>query len=548
MTTPYNVLSRNATLLNGKASKHSIIGVIIAVIAVIIATILSGYFSFGEVTPNTFFKAQKTNMALWFLDLMPFVFAFWGQYVSGMLSLEAGAMVLDQTSELLANTAAIEKKAAYEATHDSLTNLPNRTLFLDRMQQAIITAQREDYSLAVFILDIDRFKEVNDTLGHYNGDRLLHQVALRLSGVIRKSDTLARIGGDEFAFLLPKPGSKEKLEALANKIKNALAPPFAVENLSLDVQASIGAVLFPDHGKDVDTLMQRADVAMYVAKKDNVGFVVYSKDLDEHSPHRLTLMGELREAIKCDELRVYYQPKILSVSAKLHSVEALVRWQHKTHGLMQPDDFIPMAERTGLIQDLTLWVLKESLKQCAEWHKLNINIGVAVNLSPQCLLNPEFPEVLTGLLASYGFPAEFLTLEITETSIMAGADRSLEILERIHEMGVSFSIDDFGTGYSSLAYLKKLPVSEIKIDKSFVLDMLKDESDATIVKTTIQLGHNLGLKVVAEGVEDEKTYSALKDMGCDVLQGYFMSRPVPAKDFMAWAQKKSKGNVLPVKK
>jgi EAL domain-containing protein (putative c-di-GMP-specific phosphodiesterase class I) len=322
-----------------------------------------------------------------------------------------------------------------------------------------------------------------------------------------------------------------------------MTPPFALENLSLDVQASIGAVLFPDHGKDVDTLMQRADVAMYVAKQDNIGFVVYSKDLDEHSPHRLTLMGELREGIKCDELKLYYQPKIRSASNKLNSVEALVRWQHKIHGLMLPDDFIPLAERTGLIQDLTFWTLKEALKRCTEWHKQNINIGVAVNLSPQCLLNPEFPEILTGLLASYGFPAEFLTLEITETSIMTGADRSLKILERIHEMGVSFSIDDFGTGYSSLAYLKKLPVSEIKIDKSFVMEMLKDKSDATIVKATIQLGHNLGLKVVAEGVEDKETYSALKDMGCDILQGYYISRPAPAKDFMDWVQRKGKDGV-----
>jgi diguanylate cyclase (GGDEF)-like protein len=530
-------------MLNQKASKHSIIGAIIAIIAIIAATILSGYFSFGEITFAAFLKAQKTNMALWFLDSMPFIFAIWGQYVSSMLSYEAGAMVLDQTNELRSHTAALEKKADHEATHDSLTDLPNRTLFLDRLQQATSLAQREDYPLAVFIMDIDRFKEVNDTLGHYNGDLLLKQVALRLSGVIRKSDTLARIGGDEFGFLLPKPGSLEKLKGIAKKIKSSMTPPFALENLSLDVQASIGAVLFPDHGKDVDTLMQRADVAMYVAKQDNIGFVVYSKDLDEHSPHRLTLMGELREGIKCDELKLYYQPKILSASNKLNSVEALVRWQHKIHGLMLPDDFIPLAERTGLIQDLTFWTLKEALKRCTEWHKQNINIGVAVNLSPQCLLNPEFPEILTGLLASYGFPAEFLTLEITETSIMTGADRSLKILERIHEMGVSFSIDDFGTGYSSLAYLKKLPVSEIKIDKSFVMEMLKDKSDATIVKATIQLGHNLGLKVVAEGVEDKETYSALKDMGCDILQGYYISRPAPAKDFMDWVQRKGKDGV-----
>ena len=549
MITPYQVLSRNAFLLKAKASRYSVIGVIIAIIAIIIATMLSGYFTFGELTLNTFVKAQKTNMALWFLDLTPIVFAFWGQYVTSMLSYEAGAMVLDQTNELRSYTADLEKKMAHEATHDPVTNLPNRTLFLDRLQQAIILAEREDDSLAVFILDIDHFKEVNDTLGHYNGDRLLSQVALRLSGVIRKSDTLARIGGDEFGILLPKPGSLKDLELLAKKIEGSLslfpfALDFALKSVSLEVTASIGAVSFPDHGKDTDTLMQKADIAMYVAKQDKIRFKTYSKDLDKHTPHRLALMGELREAISCDELQVYYQPKILSASKKLHAVEALVRWQHKIHGLMPPDDFIPMAERTGLIQDLTLWVLKKSLKQCAEWHKLNINIGIAVNLSPQCLLNPDFPEILTGILASHVFPAEFLTLEITETSIMADAERSLKILERIHEMGVSFSIDDFGTGYSSLAYLKKLPVSEIKIDKSFVLEMLKNESDATIVNTIIQLGHNLGLDVVAEGVEDEKTYSTLKDMGCNILQGYFISRPIPAKDFMDWVQRQGKDSVL----
>jgi len=537
MNKSLHALSMNASLLKGKASKHSITGVIIAFATIVCATVLSGYFSFGEISLNAFLKAQKTNMVLWFLDLMPFIFAFWGQYVGSMISYEAGAMVVDQTNELRSQTVALEKKAAHEATHDSLTNLPNRTLFLDRLQQAIISAQREGESLAVFILDVDRFKEVNDTLGHYNGDRLLNQIALRLTGVIRKSDTLARIGGDEFGFLLPKPGNPVELKQLARKIQGSLTPPFALENLSLDVQASIGAVLFPNHGKDVDTLMQRADIAMYVAKHDNSGYVVYSKELDEHSPRRLTLMGELREGIQSDELQLYYQPKVLSETNKLHAVEALVRWQHKTHGLMLPDEFIPLAERTGLIQDLTLWVLKEALKQCAEWHKLNLNIGVAVNLSPQCLLNPEFPEILTGLLASYGFPAEFLTLEITETSIMAGAERSLEILERIHEMGVSFSIDDFGTGYSSLAYLKKLPVSEIKIDKSFVLEMLKNESDRTIVNATIQLGHNLGLDVVAEGVEDEKTLLTLKEMGCDILQGFFISHSKPAKDFMEWVRK-----------
>lgn len=531
-------LSGNASLLKAKASKHSIIGTIIAIITIITATVLSGYFTTGKIGIDAFITAQRENMVLWFLDAMPFIFAFWGQYVSSMLSYEASAMILDQTHELRSHSVAIEQKAAYESTHDSLTNLPNRTLFIDRLQQATHSAKRDGLTLAVLLLDIDRFKEVNDTLGHYNGDRLLKQVALRLSGIIREADTLARIGGDEFGFLLQSPGSASDIEKVAKKIKKSLSTPFSLENLSLDVQASIGAVFFPQHGKDVDTLIQRADVAMYVAKQDNLGFVFYSKKLDGHSPHRLTLMGELREAIKQGDLVLHYQPKILSASNQVSSAEALVRWQHEKHGFMPPDDFIPLAERTGLIQELTIWVLKKSLQQCTAWHKDNINIGIAVNISSLCLVDPEFPEIVTGLLASYDFPAKYLIMEITETTIMVDPDRCLETLNRLHQIGISFSIDDFGTGYSSLAYLKKLPVSEIKIDKSFVMDMLKNESDKTIVNATIQLGHNLGLKVVAEGVEDAETFDSLKSMGCDLLQGFYISKAISAENFITWITKR----------
>ena len=527
----------NASLLMTRASRHSIIGSVIAIIAVIIATILSGLASTGVVSLESFVYAQKNNLVLWVLDAMPFVFAFWGQYVSSMISYEASAMVFDQTQELRAHTTSLEKKAAHEATHDPLTGLPNRVLFKDRLQQAISSATRESANFAVFIFDIDRFKEVNDTLGHYNGDRLIKQIALRLSNVIRESDTLARIGGDDFGFLLLNINRPEDVENLVRKIKQSLSPPFVLDNLTLDVQTSIGAVFFPEHGKDADTLIQRADVAMYVAKHNKTGFAIYSAELDKHSPHRLTLTGELREAIQQDELILYYQPKISGASNEFTAVEALVRWQHRKHGLMLPDDFIPLAERTGLIQDLTIWVLKEALRQCALWHKAHLDIDISVNLSALCLLDPEFPEILTGLLASHDFPAKSLTMEITETSIMVDPERAMEILNRIHDMGVSISVDDFGSGYSSLAYLKKLPVSEIKIDKLFVIDMLEDENDATIVNATIQLGHNLGLTVVAEGVESKQTLEKLKEMGCDLLQGYFICRPAPAEDLMDWVQK-----------
>jgi diguanylate cyclase len=533
-------ISSNAKLLQSKASKHAIIGAVIAMVAIIVATILSSYFNEGGITLKALVASQKNNMVLWVLDTMPFIFPLWGQYVSSILSYEASAMVLDQTHELRTYTIALEQKATHDSTHDSLTNLPNRTLFIDRLQQAVNLAAREKSALAVCILDIDRFKEVNDTLGHYNGDRLIKQVALRLTGVIRESDTLARIGGDEFGFMLPKIATADDLKKLGKKLQKALEPPFALENLSLDVSASIGATLYPEHGYDVDTLIQRADVAMYIAKQDNSGIIIYSKELDGHSPHRLTLGSELREAINNDDLVLYYQPKIFSKSDMLQAAEVLVRWQHPIHGFMLPDQFIPLAERVGLISDVTLWVLKNSLRQCREWNSAGINIEISVNVSSLCLLDPEFPDVLTGLLASHEFPAKSLMIEITETSIMVNPERSFQVLNRIADMGVGVSIDDFGTGYSSLAYLKKLPATEIKIDKSFVMEMLENDSDMAIVNATIQLGHNLGLTVVAEGVENIAAFNKLKAMGCDILQGYFISKPVAANEFFSWIAKKYK--------
>lgn len=525
---------KNVSLLKQKASKLSIYGVVIALTAIVVATLLSSYFNEGEITLASITKVQKTNPVLWIIDIMPFIFAFWGQYVSFTLSHEANTMIIDQTYELRTQTELIQKKAAHEATHDSLTGLPNRTLFIDRLQQASHTAKRDGSIFAVLILDVDRFKEVNDTLGHYNGDRLLKLIALRLSGIIRESDTLARIGGDEFGFILPVIKKQANLKKIAHKIKTTFAIPFMLEKLSVEVTASIGATLFPEHGKEADTLIQRADVAMYAAKQDNLGLVVYSKKFDKHSPNRLTLMGELRQAIKNDGLVLHYQPKVVSETSQIYAVEALVRWEHPANGFMPPNEFIPLAERTGLIDDLTVWVIRKSLEQCSIWHKNQLSIGIAVNVSSQCLLDPQFPEILTGLLASYDFPAEFLTMEITETSVMIDPERSLAILNRIKKMGVRLSIDDFGTGYSSLAYLKKLPVSELKIDKSFVTDMLTNEDDTTIVNATIQLAHNLRLKVVAEGVENQETFNRLREMGCDSQQGFYISKPVPANEIPTW--------------
>ncbi|MFC1657675.1 putative bifunctional diguanylate cyclase/phosphodiesterase, partial [Candidatus Moduliflexota bacterium] len=482
-------LKRNVSLLKTRASKNAVIGVLVAVAALICATVLSGYFLTGKVNLESIVYAQKTNPVLWIMDAMPFLFAFWGQYFSLILAYEAGAMVMDQTEELRAKTSVLESKAMHDATHDSLTGLPNRVLFRDRIDQALGAVSSGEKKLAVLLLDLDRFKEINNTLGHYNGDKALKQVAARLEGLVQGSGTLARMGGDEFAYLLPKISSVQDIQNMAAKIRKAMVPPYVLEDMSLDIQVSIGAAIFPDHGADGDTLIQRADVARYVAKEDRNGFVVYSHKLDKHSPRRLTLMGELRQGIAKEEFFLLYQPKVDVASGKISSAEALVRWQHYKHGVIPPGDFIPLAERTGLIKELSIFLMKLVLKQVAEWLRGGLEIEVSVNISAQDLLDPELPDIMAGLLASYEVPPSQLVVEITETTIIADPERALEVMSRLAGMGVKLSIDDFGTGYSSLSTLKKMPISEIKIDQSFVTDMMTSSNDLTIVQATIGLAH-----------------------------------------------------------
>ncbi len=533
MVVPSQNLALNARLLKSKVNKYAVWGVAISFAAIVIATIISAFLQTGAIALDSIFEAQISNMGLWFLDAMPFAFAIWGQYMGTVISNEASAMIADQTQELRDQADAIEKKAMHGATHDALTGLPNRVLFRDRVLQAVRNARREKRGLGILLMDLDRFKEINDTMGHYNGDRLLKQVAMRLESLVRESDTLARLGGDEFGILLQSISGEVDIGTVAGKIHNAIRPSFTVEGLTLDVQVSIGAVIFPDHGDDVDVLIQRVDVAMYVAKQEGRNVVLYSPKMDQHSPYRLTLIGELRKAIENDDLVLHYQPKVDCKTGNVLGVESLIRWNHKTHGMIPPDEFIPIAERTGLIKQLSRWVLRNALHQGVVWHAQGLDIDVAVNLSARNLLDPDFPDVIAGMLASQDFPPSSLILEITETTIMSDPVFALETINRISKMGIRFSIDDFGTGYSSLSYLKRLPISEIKIDKSFIMDMLGNENDAVIVHTTINLAHNLGLKVVAEGVENTETLAALRESGCDMVQGFYISRPLNSKDIGA---------------
>ncbi|MFZ5759397.1 MAG: putative bifunctional diguanylate cyclase/phosphodiesterase [Thermodesulfobacteriota bacterium] len=524
----------NARIMKARVTRHAVYGVLIALIAIVIATLLSAHLQYGVISPDTILKAQKNNATLWFLDAMPFIFAFWGQYVSSIMAYEASSLVIDQTYELRTQAAALEYQAMHDATHDQLTDLPNRVLLRDRLEQAINSAKREKQKVALFILDLDRFKEVNDTLGHYSGDRLLKQVALRLRSAVRQSDTLAHLGGDEFAILLTVIKASSDVDVVRKKIQSVFKTPYVLEGLKLDVQAGIGAAIYPDHGRDMDSVMQKADIAMYAAKQHDSRFMLYSTDLDRHSTQRLTMVGELRQGIENNELRLAFQPKIDARTNAVHGVEALVRWQHPQHGLVPPDEFIPLAERTGLIKPLSLWVLRQAVHQAATWRTDGLRLGIAINLSPSTLLDTELPDLITGVLASSPLQPEMITLEVTEGSLIKDPNRAMEILKRLADLNIRISIDDFGTGYSSLAYLRKMPATEVKIDKSFVMDMMNNENDAAIVRATIDLAHNLGLQVVAEGVESREIADRLRDLGCDLLQGYYFSKPIAATELTEW--------------
>jgi diguanylate cyclase (GGDEF)-like protein/PAS domain S-box-containing protein len=422
----------------------------------------------------------------------------------------------------------------HQALHDALTDLPNRMLLFDRLDASIEVSRRENRAMALMIMDLDRFKEVNDTFGHQFGDALLKQVAFRLQNQVRANDTVARLGGDEFAVLLPDAADTNDAAGMARKFLNTLQQQFVVEGQVLEVGASIGIAMYPVHGTDGRTLLRRADVAMYAAKQSQTGYAFHRDDHESRTPDQLALVVEMRSAIERNEFELYYQPKQHLRSGLMTRAEILLRWNHPTRGLLSPAVFVPLAERTGLIKPLTEWVLDRAMQQCRVWQDAGAPIHVAVNVSAKSLLDQSLPGKVQSLLDKWGVDPRFLKIEITESSIMADPAHALAILSMLQSMGVRLSVDDFGTGYSSLTHLRELPIDEIKIDKSFVTGMIASDADAAIVRTVIDLGHNLGKQVCAEGVEDEATWKLLGEMGCDLAQGYWISRPLTATALMAW--------------
>jgi len=436
-------------------------------------------------------------------------------------------------NEMNTQVAQRQTELLHQALHDNLTGLPNRTLLLEEIKNSIQDNRDTHITPALFLIDLDRFKEINDTIGHHIGDILLQDAACRLSNIAGGKDVVARLGGDEFGILFHNV-EHEILENIAEQILVILRRPFLIDAHQLHISASIGIATYPNHAQNETDMMRYADVAMYVAKKGHSGYSFYSPNDDQNSLDRLSLVSELRDAINNSELQLYYQPKFSLALDRTIEVEALLRWFHPEKGFIPPDLAIDIAEESGLIHPLTEWVLQQALTQVEIWNKSGLKVGVAVNLSVFNLQNPHLITMIHFLLDIKSIESEQLILEVTESAMMENPELAKSVLAGLHNMGIKIAIDDFGTGYSSLAYLKNLPVNELKIDRSFIMNIDNDRSDRAIVKSTIDLAHNLGLTVVAEGVETQEGWDVLAEMKCDLIQGYFLSKPLPASEFEQW--------------
>jgi diguanylate cyclase (GGDEF)-like protein len=430
----------------------------------------------------------------------------------------------------------------HEALHDSLTGLANRNLF-DRFLTQALEQRTVGRLVAVMLMDLDGFKEINDTMGHHVGDAVLKELAARLTAGVSEHGLVARLGGDEFAFVLPDLPDAERVGELGRVILSELERPVGVDGLALEVRASLGVSLAPEHGEERSLLLRRADVAMYTAKSAGGGIEVYDPSDDRHSTRRLILANELRAAPRTDAIEVWYQPVADLASGEVLGCEALLRWNHALHGPIPPDEFIPLAEQSGIIRELTWWVLDAAIRQTRVWHDQGQKLGISVNMAARTLLEADLLDRLAHMLSAYGVEPRWLTLELTESSIMADPIRSEKVLAALGELGVSVALDDFGTGYSSLSRLKELPIHVVKIDKSFVISMSVDEGDHAIVRSTIELARNLGHIVVAEGVENQLTWDQLVELGCDQAQGFYLARPMTASHFDAWLRQRRRGHL-----
>jgi diguanylate cyclase (GGDEF)-like protein/PAS domain S-box-containing protein len=448
-------------------------------------------------------------------------------------------LVNDVTERVIA-----ERKIQHLAFYDELTDLPNRAKLRRDLQEAISDGQKTGKSLALLVVELIRFRELNYTMGHVIGDQLLKQIGPRIRQVVGENATAARISNVQFAVFLPNLTARETIQ-LASRLLRVLEEPFPVGEINYGLGAHGGIAFFPGHGTDADVLIRHADIALYQARKAGRDYAIYDAAHDPYKPQRLALLGDFRKAIKEGQLQLFCQPKAHIRTAPITDAEALVRWLHPVHGLIPPDQFIPLIEPTELIQPLTQWMLQEAIQQCYEWRHQGLMISLAVNLSMRNLLDADLPETIEGLMQIWGAGAHWMGLEITESSIMADPLASLRVLNELHQMGFKLFVDDFGTGYSSLSYLMKLPVDVIKIDHSFTMNMIEDPHAAAIVKSTIEIAHNMGMEVIAEGTASKEIWDALALLGCDEAQGEYVGMPMPARDFPVWLRRSCWASATP---
>jgi len=441
--------------------------------------------------------------------------------------------LVDAFSEMSRQIHIRQSELEYRALHDGLTSLPNRTLLYDHIEHDITISERDKSSLSLLMIDLDHFKEVNDTLGHHVGDQLLIEVGIRLKALLRDVDTVARMGGDEFSVLLHGANRKQAME-IARKIFKASQLPYDINGLKLIAAASVGIAVYPEHGHDAKNLLQHADVAMYVAKQNKLGYSIYDEAQDNSNVIRFEIIADLQDALRNDELELYFQPKLDLRSRQVVGAEVLLRWQHPQYGFVSPEQIIEFSEHAGLISDLTYWITRTAISQLHLWQMKNIDINISINISAYNLKDEEFLSGMKSIIGDSSLPCDALTLEITENAMMLNPMLAVNTLSEFSQMGFNISVDDYGTGFSSLSYLSKLPIDELKIDKSFVMNMDVDTNNETIVRSTIELAHNLGLKVVAEGIETELVWNMLRSYGCDQGQGFLMSQPIPADQLEKW--------------
>ncbi|MES1955233.1 putative bifunctional diguanylate cyclase/phosphodiesterase [Salinisphaera hydrothermalis] len=538
-------LTTLSRVLRTRVTRTAYYGLAIAIIAIAVATLANAYLQAGAASLGAIWRAQLENPTLWLLDSMPFVFLLWGQYVGLVVSTEASAMVLDETEDLRGDNAVLAAEARRSQRIDPLTGLVNRSHFVDSLEADIEAAQLSRTTVGVIVVDLDGFSEINQHYGQANGDRVLVAMARRLSHAVPAAATLARLDADRFGVTVTEPASADELERIAERIRDAIAPPCPLDGLSLQLVASAGGACYPDNAIDAYGLLDAATQAMQDVKSRGGDFSMVCSKREVRGVVMHSLSAELRRAIDEDELVLYLQPLVDVSAAKTYGAEVLVRWQHPRRGLIMPGDFIPRAERSGLMDDLTFWVLRRGIGYAARLRQGGRDLRISINVSARSLLRRDFPDNLQKLMDERGLPGTALTLELTEDTLMADQSRTLEIVERLAATGVQISIDDFGTGYSQLAYLKRLPVSEIKIDRSFVQDMLESDTDLSIVSATISLAHALKLRAVGEGVESSAQLERLRALGCDLIQGFHVGHPMPVGQFERWLRDRDTHTAVP---